>query len=63
MKRLIPMALIDRIHDREHVDGVSFNVEAVFKYIIEKFGLADKVNNGTVTIVITIDGAKLEGKL
>jgi hypothetical protein len=35
----------------------------VFKYIIEKFGLADKENNGTVTIAITIDGAKLEVKV
>jgi hypothetical protein len=34
MKKLMPMALIDEIRDGEHVGGVSFGVEAVFKYII-----------------------------
>jgi hypothetical protein len=42
---------------------VSFDAEAVFEYISEKFGLADKLNNGTVTIAITINGARLGGKL
>jgi hypothetical protein len=59
----ISMTLIDEIHDGEHADGVKFDVAAIFKYIIEKFGLSEKAKNGTVTIAITIDGAKLEGKL
>jgi hypothetical protein len=42
---------------------VKFDVAAIFEYIIEKFGLSEKAKNGTVTISITIDGDKLEGKL
>jgi hypothetical protein len=63
MQQTIPMTLINEIHDGEHVDGVKFDVAAIFEYIIEKFGLSEKSKNGMVTIDITIDGAKLEGKL
>jgi hypothetical protein len=42
---------------------VKFNVAAIFEYIIENFGLSEIANNGMVNISITIDGAKLEGKL
>jgi hypothetical protein len=59
MQQTIPMTLIEEIHDGEHVDGVKFDVTAIFEYIIEKFGLSEKAKNGTVTIAITIYGAKL----
>jgi hypothetical protein len=63
MQQTITMTLIDEIHDSEHVDGVKFDVAAIFEYIIGKFSLSEKAKNGKVTIDITIDGSKLEGKL
>jgi hypothetical protein len=63
MQQTIPMTFIHEIHDGEHVDRVKFDVAAIFEYFIEKFGLSEKATNGTVIIAITIDGAKLEGKL
>jgi hypothetical protein len=63
MQKTIPMALINTNYDGEYVDGVKFDVAAIFEYIIEKFSLSEKAKNGTVNIAITIDAAKLEGKL
>jgi hypothetical protein len=63
MRQTIPMTLIDEMHDGEHVGGMKFDVAAIFEYVIEKFGLSEKAKNGTLTIAITTDGAKLEGKL
>jgi hypothetical protein len=36
MQQTIPMTLIDEIHDGEHVDGVKFDVAAIFEYILLK---------------------------
>jgi hypothetical protein len=63
MQEIIPITLSNEIHDGESVDGTQFDEEAVFRFIIEKFGLGQKAKNGTVEIALTIDGAKLEGKL
>jgi hypothetical protein len=63
MQEIIPMTLINEIRDGESVDGIRFDEESVFRFIIEKFGLSEKAKNGTVEIALTIDGAKLEGKL
>jgi hypothetical protein len=60
MQKTIPTTLSDEIHDGEHVDRMKFDVATIFEYIIEKFDLSEKAKNGTVTIAITIDGAKLE---
>jgi hypothetical protein len=57
------MVIINKMHDGESVDGISFYEEAVFTYIVEKFDLSDKANNGTVEFLLTISGAKLDGKL
>jgi hypothetical protein len=62
MQEIYPMTLINEIHDRESVDGIEFDEEVVFRYIIEKFGLSEKAKHGTVEIALTINGAKLEGK-
>jgi hypothetical protein len=40
MQQTMPMTFIDKIHDDEHADGVKLDVAAIFKYIIEKFGLS-----------------------
>jgi hypothetical protein len=63
MQEIIPMTIINEIHDGESVDGIQFYEEAVFRYIIEKFGLIEKSKSGTVEVALTIDGAKFEGKL
>jgi hypothetical protein len=61
MQEIIPMKLIDEIHVGDAVYGIHFNEEVVLRYIIEKFGLSDKAKHGTVEIIMTIGGAKLEG--
>jgi hypothetical protein len=63
MQAIIPMTVINEMHDGSSVDGISFDEEAVFQFIVEKFGLSKKAKHGTVEIALTIDGAKLEGKL
>jgi hypothetical protein len=63
MQEIMSMALINEVHDGESVDGIQFDEEAVFRFIIEKFGLSQKAKYGTAEIALTIDGAKLEGKL
>jgi hypothetical protein len=63
MQEIVQMTLINEIHDGESVDGIQSDEEAVFRFIIEKFGLSEKANNGTVDIALTIGGAKLKCKL
>jgi hypothetical protein len=36
MQQTIRITLIDEIHDGDHVDGVKFDVAAIFECIIEK---------------------------
>jgi hypothetical protein len=63
MQEIIPMKLIDEIHDGEAVNGIQFSKEAVLQFITKKFVLSNKAKHGTVVILMTTDGAKLEGKL
>jgi hypothetical protein len=49
------------MYDKQPVDGISFDVEALFIHVIDMFGLAEKA--GTVEIAIIIYGTKFDGKL
>jgi hypothetical protein len=42
------------------VDGVHFDVEQLFHYLVTLFGLAEKVKRGTVEFAITCDGAPFD---
>jgi hypothetical protein len=48
MQEIIPMTVINEIHDGESVDGIQFDEEAVLRFIIDKFGLSQKAKNVTV---------------
>jgi hypothetical protein len=63
MLQIIPMTVIEEVHDTNLVDGVSFDVEALFIHVIKAFGLSEKAQSTNVEIAITIDGAKIEGQL
>jgi hypothetical protein len=45
------MILMDEMHYGGHVDGMKFDVTAIFEDIIKKFGVSKKAKNGTVPIL------------
>jgi hypothetical protein len=63
MLDIIPMTVIEEVHDKHLMDGILFDVNALFIHVIDMFGLAEKAMTGTIEIAFIIDGAKFEGKL
>jgi hypothetical protein len=43
------------------VDGVRFNMLALFAYLFESFGLSKDAKYPYVEIAVTVDGARLDG--
>jgi hypothetical protein len=62
MHQIIPMTVIEEVHDKNLVDGISFDIEALLIHVIKMCGLSEKSQSTNVEIAITIDGAKFEGK-
>jgi hypothetical protein len=56
----IDSTVIKEEHQDKVVDGIKFDIEQLFIYIIKHFSLEQKVHTGTVEIGITVDGAELE---
>jgi hypothetical protein len=59
MTREINFKVINYKLNNKVVDGVRFNVEQLFRYLVTHFGLAEKAKTGTVEFAITCDGAPL----
>jgi hypothetical protein len=54
---------IDEIYDGEIVDGIRFDVEQLFTYLIVKFVLSNKALRGQrVESVLTIEGVRLDDR-
>jgi hypothetical protein len=49
----------ERLHDNM-VDGIQFDMRAIFYYLIESFGLNDYTKVRNVEMYVTMDGAKLD---
>jgi hypothetical protein len=59
VKRLHRQAEIDM---QTNVDGVRFDMQALFESLITPFGLSEEACHRNVEISVTVDGAKLDAK-
>jgi hypothetical protein len=60
MSQEIRFSVINEMYQDLMVDGVSFDMRALFAYLITSFGLEESAKEGTVGISVTVDGTKLD---
>jgi hypothetical protein len=60
MSQELSFSVIKERHHDLMVDGVSFDIRALFAYLITSFGLEKSATEGTLEIYVTVDGAKLD---
>jgi hypothetical protein len=59
MQEVTYFTVIKETHQEANVDGVSFDMRALFEYLITSFGLSEDVCHRNVEISVTVDGATL----
>jgi hypothetical protein len=60
MQELISFTVIKERHQDALVDGVRFDMRALFGYLIESFGFGEDAKHRNVEIAVTVDGARLD---
>jgi hypothetical protein len=60
MQEVISFTVIKETHQEMNVDGVRFDMGALFEYLITSFGLSEEACHGNVEISVTVDGAKVD---
>jgi hypothetical protein len=60
MQDVISFTVIKETHQETNVDGVRFDMRALFEYPITSFGLSEDACHRNVEIYVTVDGAKLD---
>jgi hypothetical protein len=54
---------IKEIHQETDMDGVSFDMRALFEYLLTSFGLSEEACHRNVEIHVTVGGANLDANL
>jgi hypothetical protein len=63
MKETIGWKKIRERHEHKIIDGIQYDTDKFFTYLVNAFHLGDLAKNETVEMVITVDGAKLDDKV
>jgi hypothetical protein len=60
MQEVISFTVVKETHQETYVDGVRFDIRALFEYLITSFGLSEDSCHRNIEIYVTVDGAKLD---
>jgi hypothetical protein len=59
MQEEISITVINDKFKKKHVDGVKFDTEQLFRYLVHQFWIYEKAKHTSVEFSITVDGALL----
>jgi hypothetical protein len=63
MKETVGWKKIRERHENKIIDGIQYDTDNLFTYLVNDFHLGDLAKHETVEMAITVDGAKLDDKV